>query len=56
MGGGRHERLLPCLVWFGFPGLPRKRANDFFVLPDCCHPAKRLAHAASAGEDGGCVD
>ena len=30
-------------VWFGFPGLPEKRASDFFVLPDYCNPAKSLA-------------
>ena len=32
-----------------------KRASDFFVLPDCTNPAKRLADAASEGENGDCV-
>ena len=46
----------PRGVWFGFPGLSRKRASDFFVLPDYPNPAKRLAGAAGKGEDGGCVE
>ena len=45
----------PPGVWFGFPGLPEKRASDFFVLPDYTNPAKRLAHAACGGEDGACA-
>ena len=45
----------PRGVWFGFLGLPGQRASDFFVLPDYPNPAKRLAGAASAGEDGGCA-
>ena len=42
----------PGGVWFGFPGLPGKRASDFFVLSDYPNPTKRLADADPTAEDG----
>ena len=51
---GFHPRPGPG-VWFGFLALLKNVPATFFVLPDCCFPAKRLARPPCQGEDGGMV-